>query len=118
MEKSVLIVDDSLYTRTVIRNILIKEGYIIIGEASNGENAIDLAFELQPDIITLDIILPDMMGEDILKAYRENDLKSKIIIITAVKQDSLRVGELETEMPDYIEKPFTPEQLLESVDKE
>ena len=69
MSKNVLIVDDSLYMRTLIKDALSENGFNIVGEAANGEEAIDLAFELLPDIITLDNILPDMIGTDILKVF-------------------------------------------------
>ena len=62
MSKRVLVVDDSMYMRTLIKDALIKEGFEIAGEAPNGESAIDLAMELKPDLITLDNILPDMIG--------------------------------------------------------
>ena len=62
MSKTVLIVDDSLYMRTLIKNALIDAGFTVIGEAGNGESAIDLALELEPDLITLDNILPDMIA--------------------------------------------------------
>ena len=77
MSKSVLIVDDSLYMRTLIKDALEAGGYNVVGQAANGEEAIDLAFELQPDFITLDNILPDMIGTDILKVYKEEGLRSK-----------------------------------------
>ena len=112
MSKKVLIVDDSLYMRTVIKDALEEGGYEIAGQAANGEEAIDLAFELQPDIITLDNILPDMIGTDILKVYKEEGLKSKIIMISAVGQDSVINEGLRLGAKAYIVKPFTTEQLL------
>ena len=112
MSKKVLIVDDSLYMRTVIKDALEEGGYEIAGQAANGEEAIDLAFELQPDIITLDNILPDMIGTDILKVYKEEGLKSKVIMISAVGQDSVINEGLRLGAKAYIVKPFTTEQLL------
>ena len=112
MSKKVLIVDDSLYMRTVIKDALEEGGYVVAGQAANGEEAIDLAFELQPDIITLDNILPDMIGTDILKVYKEEGLKSKVIMISAVGQDSVINEGLRLGAKAYIVKPFTTEQLL------
>ncbi len=86
MTKSVLIVDDSLHMRTLIKDALEGGGYTVVGQAANGEEAIDMAFELQPDFITLDNILPDMIGIDILKVYQEEGLKSKVLMISAVGQ--------------------------------
>jgi two-component system, chemotaxis family, chemotaxis protein CheY len=107
MAKSVLIVDDSLYMRTLIKDALEVGGYSVVGQAGNGEEAIDLAFELQPDLITLDNILPDMIGTDILKVYQEEGLKSKVVMISAVGLGAKA----------YIVKPFTNEQLVETINR-
>jgi two-component system, chemotaxis family, chemotaxis protein CheY len=117
MSKKVLIVDDSLYMRALIKSALEKAGYAIIGEASNGEEALDLAFELQPDIITLDNVLPDMIGLDILKAYKEEGLPSKIIMVSAVAQESAIEEAMNNGASAYIVKPFTPEKLIEEAAK-
>ena len=71
MIKEILIVDDSTYIRSHIRGALTNAGYKVVGEAINGESAIDLALELEPDLITLDNILPDMTGIDILRFLKE-----------------------------------------------
>jgi two-component system, chemotaxis family, chemotaxis protein CheY len=117
MSKSVLIVDDSLYMRTLIKDALETGGYSIVGQAANGEEAIDLAFELQPDLITLDNILPDMIGTDILKVYNKEGLKSKVIMISAVGQESVVNEGISLGAKAYIVKPFTTEQLVEAVNK-
>ncbi|GAB4345966.1 MAG: response regulator [Flammeovirgaceae bacterium] len=113
-KKKVLIVDDSLYMRTVIKDTL-SSTYEIVGQAANGEQAIDMALELKPDIITLDNILPDMLGLDILRTLKEEKLASKIIMISAVGQQSVVDEGLRLGLDGYIVKPFTPEQLLESI---
>jgi len=115
MGKKVLIVDDSLYMRTLIKDALEEGGYEIVGQAANGEEAIDLAFELQPDIITLDNILPDMIGTDILKVYKDEGLPSKVYMISAVGQDSVIEEGLGLGAEDYIVKPFTSEQLVQAL---
>lgn len=117
MAKSVLIVDDSLYMRTLIKDALETGGYSIVGQAANGEEAIDLAFELQPDFITLDNILPDMIGTDILKVYHEEGLKSKVVMISAVGQESVVSEGLRLGAKAYIVKPFTSEQLIDAMGK-
>jgi len=115
--KNVLVVDDSLYMRTVIKDALEKAGYKIVGQAANGEEAIDMAFDLKPDIITLDNILPDMIGIDILKVYTKEGLLSKVIMISAVGQESVIQEGLSLGAKGYIVKPFTSEQLLQEVNK-
>ncbi|MEO1052551.1 MAG: response regulator [Bacteroidota bacterium] len=117
MNKNVLVVDDSLYMRTLIKDALSEGGYNVVGEAANGEEAIDLAFELMPDIITLDNILPDMIGTDILKVFSEEGLKSKVIMISAVGQDSVISEGLSLGAFDYIVKPFTADKLIEALNK-
>lgn len=117
MAQSVLIVDDSLYMRTLIKDALEAGGFLVVGQAANGEEAIDLAFELQPDFITLDNILPDMIGTDILKVYQQEGLKSKVVMISAVGQDSVVNEGLRLGAKAYIVKPFTNEQLVETISK-
>ena len=113
MTKTVLIVHDSMYMRTIIKDALSGAGYEIIGEAANGESAIDQALELNPDLITLDNILPDMIGTDILRVLKQEEkINSKIIMISAVGQDSIIQEGLSIGASAYIVKPFSPEQLV------
>lgn len=114
-KKRVLIVDDSLYMRTVIKDALTSANYEVVGQAANGEQAIDMALSLKPDIITLDNILPDMLGLDILRTLKEEKLPSKIIMISAVGQQSVVDEGLRLGLDGYIVKPFTAEQLLETI---
>jgi two-component system chemotaxis response regulator CheY len=115
MALKVLVVDDSLYMRTLIKDALTSAGYEVVGMAANGESAIDLAFELQPDIITLDNILPDMLGLDILKTLKKEDVKAKVVMVSAVGQQSVVEEGLNLGASEYIIKPFTTEQLLDKV---
>jgi two-component system chemotaxis response regulator CheY len=103
--------------RTLIKDALEEGGYEIVGQAANGEEAIDLAFELQPDIITLDNILPDMIGTDILKVYKDEGLLSKVYMISAVGQNSVIEEGMTLGAEDYIVKPFTSEQLVQALAK-
>ncbi len=117
MAKKVLIVDDSLYMRTIIKDALTIAGYEVVGQAGNGESAIDMAIELQPDLITLDNILPDMLGLDIINVLKEEEIDSKVIMISAVGQESVIEEGLRRGASSYIVKPFTTEQLVEAVEK-
>jgi two-component system chemotaxis response regulator CheY len=117
MSKKILVVDDSLYMRTLIKDALTGVGYEVVGMAANGESAIDMAFELQPDIITLDNILPDMLGVDVLKALKDEDLSAKIVMISAVGQQSVIDEGMRLGASSYLVKPFTTEQLLEVIEK-
>ncbi len=115
MSKKILIVDDSLYMRTMIREALEEGGYEIAGEADNGEKAIDLALSLQPDLITLDNILPDMLGLDVLKVIKKEAISAKVVIISAVGQQSVVDEGMKLGADHYIIKPFTSEKLLEII---
>lgn len=113
----VLIVDDSVYMRTLIKTALTDKGHEIAGEAADGETAINMALELNPDLITLDNILPDMMGLEILKVLKEEGVTSKIIMVSAVGQQTVVNKGKELGAEEYIVKPFTAEALIEVVNK-
>ena len=113
MAKKVLIVDDSMYMRKLIRDAVEEGGHEVVGEAANGEEAIDLAIELNPDIITLDNILPDMIGIDILKVYKEEELPAQVVMISAVGQESVINEGMSLGAKSYLVKPFTSEKLIE-----
>lgn len=116
--KTVLVVDDSLYMRTMISDALTKAGYNIIAQVANGEAAIDMALEHKPDLITLDNILPDMIGTDILRVLKHDEkIDSKVVMISAVGQESVIQEGMSLGASDYIVKPFTPEGLVETVNK-
>lgn len=117
MSKTVLIVDDSIYMRSLIKTALEGAGYKVIGEAPNGETAIDMALEHQPDLITLDNILPDMMGFEILKVLKEEAVGSKVIMVSAVGQQTVVNKGISLGASEYIVKPFTEEDLLKVVEK-
>lgn len=117
MSKTILIIDDSMYMRALIKDAVVKAGYTVVGEAANGESAIDMAMDLKPDFITLDNILPDMIGTDILKTLIDAGLESKIVMVSAVGQQSVVEEGLELGAAEYIVKPFTAEELVEILDK-
>lgn len=113
--KKVLIVDDSLYMRTILKDALIGAGFEVVGQTGTGEQAIDLALELQPDYITLDNILPDMLGLDVLKVLREEKLPAKILMVSAVGQQSVIDEGSRLGANGYLIKPFTNEQLIDKL---
>lgn len=115
--KTVLIVDDSAYMRALIKIALTDAGYEVIGEAENGEKALSMARSLNPDLMTLDNILPDMFGIEILQKLTAENTTIKMIMISAVGQDRIinkvkKMGAL-----GYIVKPFEPEVLVKAVDE-
>jgi two-component system, chemotaxis family, chemotaxis protein CheY len=116
--KKVLIVDDSLFMRQTIKNALNNSGkYIVIGEASTGDQGIEMSLDMQPDVITMDNILPDMLGIDIVKELRKEDVAAKIIMVSAVGQENIIQESKSSGANDYLVKPFTSEVLVERIDK-
>ena len=111
----ILVVDDSTYLRTRIKTTLEENGHTVVGLAANGEEAIDLALELKPDVITLDNILPDMSGIDIIKALKGQLDNSKIVMISAVGQQSAINEALDSGASDYLVKPFQDSVLIEII---
>ncbi len=111
----ILIVDDSSYIRSRLKVTLENSGFTVIGMAENGEQAIDMAMDLGPDIITLDNILPDMTGVDVLKALKDHEGLTKIIMISAVGQQSAIAEGLANGASEYIVKPFQDEELLQII---
>jgi len=118
MSKRILIIEDSMYMRTLLSDTITAAGYEVVGQAANGEMGIDLALELDPDLITLDNILPDMIGLDILKVIKsEENLKAKVIMISAVGQESVVQQGMALGAEDYILKPFTSDQVIAAIKK-
>jgi two-component system chemotaxis response regulator CheY len=116
--KKVLIVDDSLFMRQTIKNALINSGkYTVIGEAATGDQGIEMSLDLQPDLITMDNILPDMLGIDIVKELRKEEVPAKIIMVSAVGQESIIQESKTSGANDYLVKPFTNEVFIERIDK-
>lgn len=116
--KKVLIVDDSLFMRQSIKSTLVNSGkYIVVGEAATGDQGIELSLDLQPDIITMDNILPDMLGIDIIKELRKEEITAKIIMVSAVGQENIIQECRNSGADDYLVKPFSNESLIERIDK-
>jgi two-component system chemotaxis response regulator CheY len=116
MKQRVLLVDDSFYMRTMLKNILNDAGYVIVGEASDGETAIKMALELEADLVTLDLILPDLTGLDILKKVKAEKPSLRFVIVSAIGQDAIVNEALNNGASAYIVKPFKEEKVLEVVE--
>lgn len=116
MSKTVLVVDDAAFMRMMIRDILIKEGYVI-HEAVNGRDAVEKYAELRPDLVTMDITMPEMSGLEALRAIRENDTNARVLMVSAMGQQKMIVEALELGAMDFLVKPFQPTKVLETVKK-
>ncbi|KAA9339560.1 response regulator [Hymenobacter busanensis] len=115
MKNRILIVDDSFYMRTMLKNMLTDAGYDVVGEAANGQQAREMAFEFKPDLITLDVILPDNTGLEVLKDIRQELPDVKIVMCSAVGQEIIVNEALESGASAYIVKPFSEDKVLEIV---
>jgi two-component system chemotaxis response regulator CheY len=115
MKNRILIVDDSFYMRTMLKNMLTDAGYEVVGEAANGQQAMEMAAATHPDLITLDVILPDNTGLDVLKGIRQEQPDVKVVMCSAVGQEVIVNEALESGATAYIVKPFSEEKVLEIV---
>ncbi len=117
MAKRILITDDALFMRVTLKNILSHHGYDVVGEAVNGAEAVRLYNELKPDLVTMDITMPEMDGLAALKAIRAKDPNAKVVMVTAMGQKAMVVEALQNGAKDFIVKPFQAERVIEAVDK-
>lgn len=116
MSNTILVVDDAAFMRMMIRDILAKEGYTI-HEAVNGRDAVEKYGELQPDLVTMDITMPEMDGIEALRAIRAADASAKVLMVSAMGQQKMIVEALEAGALDFLVKPFQPTKVLETVRK-
>ena len=117
MAKNVLICDDAAFMRMMIKDILSKNGYNIAGEAENGIKAIEKYNELKPDLVLMDITMPEMDGIEALKKIKESDPNATIIMCSAMGQQAMVIEAIQSGAKDFIVKPFQPERVLEAVKK-
>lgn len=116
MSKTILVVDDAAFMRMMIRDILSKEGYEI-HEAVNGRDAVEKYDEVQPDLVTMDITMPEMSGLEALKQIRDRDSSARVLMVSAMGQQKMIVEALESGALDFLVKPFQPTKVLETVKK-
>lgn len=112
----VLVVDDALFARILLKKILSDAGHEVV-EASTGKEAMEKYSTLRPDVVTLDIIMPDMDGITALKEIKKIDPNAKIIMITSVDSDRKLIECIEAGASGYIVKPFEPSQVLKEIDR-
>ncbi|WP_258102973.1 response regulator transcription factor [Marinoscillum sp. MHG1-6] len=112
MKQTVLVIDDSAYTRMTLIKAIEGAGYQVIGEAKNGEEALDKIITLRPEVITLDNILPDMTGLQILKTLKNEGIRVGVIMISAVGQQSAIEEAMSLGANAYLIKPYSKEKLL------
>jgi len=117
MAKNILICDDAAFMRMMIKDILTKNGYNVVGEAENGAKAVDAYSETNPDLVLMDITMPEMDGIQALKAIKEKDPNAAIIMCSAMGQQAMVIEAIQSGAKDFIVKPFQAERVLEAVKK-
>ena len=117
MAKKVLICDDAAFMRMMIKDILSKNGYEIAGEAENGLKAVEKYNETKPDLVLMDITMPEMDGIQALKAIKEADSNACVIMCSAMGQQAMVIEAIQSGAKDFIVKPFQAERVLEAVKK-
>ena len=113
---TVLVVDDAVFMRLVLREILTKGGFEVIGEAENGLKAVELYKKLKPDVVTLDITMPQMDGLAALKAIKEFDANAVVIMCSAMGQENLVQQAVKSGARDFIIKPFKADRIYKAFD--
>lgn len=113
----VLIVDDAAFMRMMIKDILEKNGFEVVGEASNGLKGVELYKAEKPDIVTMDITMPEMDGIEAVKAIKAFDPAAKIIMCSAMGQQTMVMDAIRAGAKDFIVKPFQSDRVLEAIKK-
>ena len=103
--------------RMMIKDILTKNGYEVVGEAANGAEGVEKYSQLKPDLVMMDITMPEMNGIDALKKIKENDSSANVIMCSAMGQQAMVIESIQAGAKDFIVKPFQVERVIEAVQK-
>jgi len=117
MPRTVLICDDAIFMRTMISDILAQGGYEVVGEAETGAQAIEKYRQLKPDLVTMDIVMPDMGGIEAVRAICKEFPEARILMCSAMGQQGLVVEAIQAGARDFVVKPFQPSRVLEAVQR-
>jgi two-component system, chemotaxis family, chemotaxis protein CheY len=114
---TVLVCDDAIFMRTMISDILSQAGFDVVGEAESGIQAVTKYRELKPDLVTMDIVMPDMGGIEAVREICKADPEAKILMCSAMGQQALVVEAIQAGAKDFVVKPFQPSRVLEAVQR-
>ncbi|MBQ7557249.1 MAG: response regulator [Lachnospiraceae bacterium] len=117
MAKNILVCDDAAFMRMMIKDILTKAGYTVVGEAENGAKAVEMYSELKPDLVLMDITMPELDGIQALKKIKGGDPKATVIMCSAMGQQAMVIESIQSGAKDFIVKPFQADRVLEAVKK-
>lgn len=113
----ILIVDDAAFMRMTLKNIIIEAGHEVVGEAGNGIEAIASYQSTQPELVTMDITMPEMDGIEALKEIKKINRKALVVMCSAMGQQGMVIEAIQSGAADFIVKPFNAERINESIDK-
>ncbi|MGD9019580.1 MAG: response regulator [Desulfuromonadales bacterium] len=111
----VMVVDDALFMRNILKDIFVRHGYEVVAEAENGDTALQLYQESNPDLVTMDIVMPKKSGIEALQEIMAADPDAHVIMVSALGQDALVLEAVEAGARDFIVKPFKEDKVLETV---
>lgn len=115
MALRVMVVDDAIFMRNMLKDIFVRNGYEVVAEAENGEAAPQLYQDTRPDLVTMDIVMPKKSGIEALQEIMADDPQACVVMVSALGQDSLVLEAVESGARDFIVKPFKEEKVLETV---
>lgn len=115
MAKKILLVDDAAFMRKMIKDTLVKSGYTDVFEAVDGADAVEKFSEIGPDLVVMDITMPNMDGLEALKAIRAKDGNANVVMCSAMGQESMVMDAVRSGAKDFIVKPFKPDRVLKTV---
>jgi two-component system chemotaxis response regulator CheY len=114
---TVLVCDDAIFMRTMISDILSQAGFEIVGEADSGVQAVEKYRQLKPDLVTMDIVMPDMGGIEAVREICKTNPEARILMCSAMGQQALVVEAIQAGAKDFVVKPFQPSRVLEAVQR-
>jgi two-component system chemotaxis response regulator CheY len=117
MGKKILIVDDAMFVRTMVKDILVPRGYEIAGEATNGNEAVVKYQELKPDLVTMDITMKEKDGLEAARDILAKFPDARIIMVTALGQEKMLRDSIKLGVKDFVVKPFEPKRIISAVEK-
>ena len=117
MAQTVLICDDAIFMRSMLGDILRQAGFSVLGEASPGAQAVERYRELKPDLVTMDIVMPDMTGIEAVREIVQEFPEAKVLMCSAMGQQALVIEAIQAGARDFVVKPFQPSRVLEAVQR-